>query len=207
MLPISTVLFDLGGVLCRFLPERRLAALAADCGLPQEEVRARIWESGIDAACDRGVYTATEMYEQVRGRLGLRLDEPAFRAAWALAFEPDPAVLALIDAIAPTRRIALLTDNGPVLRDAMPDLFPEIARRLDPMLFSCDLGACKPSPTIFARALDRLGERPERVLFVDDSPAAVAGACAAGLTAVRYTDVVALQRSLRAHLPDLWLGH
>jgi hypothetical protein len=59
-MPVSTVLFDVGDVVCRFRPARRLAALAAVSPYPAEELR----------------------------------------AIWALAFEPDPAVLAVADAVA-----------------------------------------------------------------------------------------------------------
>ena len=39
--PIAAVLFDLGGVVYRFHPERRLQALTRDCGLPDVEVLRR----------------------------------------------------------------------------------------------------------------------------------------------------------------------
>jgi glucose-1-phosphatase len=191
---VSTVLFDLGGVVCRFVPERRLAVLAADCGLTPAEVRARVWDSGIDAGCDLGRYSAEEMYEEIRRALGLRMEYAAFRVAWATAFEPDPAVLSIIERLAGRCRTALLTDNGPVLREGLPLLLPEVAGRLDPLLFSCELGARKPAPDIFIRALARLGESPERVLFIDDSAAAVEGARRVGLVALHFTDAASLAR-------------
>ncbi|MFN8556007.1 MAG: HAD family phosphatase [Dehalococcoidia bacterium] len=194
---ITTVIFDLGGVVCGFRPERRLAALAAACDLPPEAIQQCIWGSGFDADCDRGRFTATEVYEQARQMLGLRMPYAGFRAAWVAAFEPDVDVLALVDRLRPRLRTALLTDNGPVLRDALPALLPEVAHRFDPLLFSCDLGALKPSREAFATALDRLETPAERTLLIDDAPANVEGARACGMAAFRFTSVADLASALR----------
>ena len=194
------VLFDLGGVVCRFRPERRLAALAAASPLPAAEIHARLWGSGFDAECDRGRHTAREMHARAADLARLKMSYEEFRAAWALAFEPDPEVLDVVEAIRPRVRTALLTDNGPVLREAMPLLFPEIARLLDPLLFSCDLGALKPSPALFDAALRRLGLPPGDVLLVDDSPRVVEGARAFGVTTVQFFTAAALRGKLTRYL-------
>lgn len=190
------LLFDLGGVVCRFLPERRLAALAGLSGLESEQIRARLWDSGLDADFDGGKFTAASMVRAVCERLGIDAPYAAIEQAWTAAFEPDPDVLAIVAAGRQRHRTALLTDNGPLLRDAMPRLFPEISRLLDPLLFSCDLRARKPSPAIFLRALDRLGVAPGDVILIDDSPAAVDSARAAGLQVVLFTSAPELRTQL-----------
>jgi putative hydrolase of the HAD superfamily len=203
MMPITTVVFDLGGVACRFVPERRLALLAADCGLPPDEVHARLWQSGFSEECDLGRYTAAQMFEEARRRLGLTMDYAGFRSAWTAAFEPDDAVLAIVDAVTGVCRTAMLTDNAMLLDEALPLLLPDVAARFEPRLFSSALGACKPSAEIFQRALARLGEPAANVLFVDDTPAAVEGAREAGLTAVMFTDAPSLSAELGRWLPGL----
>jgi hypothetical protein len=130
--PIHTVLFDLGGVVCRFHPERRLLALASDCGLSEREVRARIWDAGFDRDCDLGRYTADEVYRQTRQRLGLKASYEEFRRMWALAFEPDPAVRSLVDSLRSCVHTGLLTDNGPVLRDVMATSSPKLVAASSP---------------------------------------------------------------------------
>ena len=193
---IATVLFDLGGVVCRFHPERRLHALASACGLPDFEVRAKVWDSGFDHDCDQGRYTAQGMYQQIRMLLGLKVGYAEFRSMWSVAFEPNPAMLALVDRLRPELRVGLLTDNGPVLQEAMPMLFPDIDGRFEPMLFSCELGAVKPTAKLFEAVLRRLNERAEQVLLVDDSPRVVQGADAFGLRACLYESLEALPRAL-----------
>jgi HAD superfamily hydrolase (TIGR01509 family) len=198
-IPIATVLFDLGGVVCRFRPERRLFALASACGLPVQEVQARIWDSGFDRDCDRGRYTAHEVHRRTRELLGLQASYEEFRRLWTLAFEPDPAVLALADALRARVRTGLLTDNGPVLRYAMPTFFPKISSRFEPLLFSCELGHLKPTQELFTAVLQRLNQRADQVLMVDDAPPVVAGAIAGGLRACRYRSPDTLQRELQTY--------
>jgi glucose-1-phosphatase len=200
---ITTVLFDLGGVVCRFVPERRLALLAASCGLPPAEIYARLWESGFSHECDLGHYDAAQMFAEARRRIGLTVDYATFRAAWTAAFEPDQAVLAIANTVAIQCRTAMLTDNSALLDEALPLLLPEVARRFDPRLFSWALGACKPGVEVFSRALARLRESPSNVVFVDDTPTAVDGARAAGLETVLFTDAPSLTTALGQWLPDI----
>jgi putative hydrolase of the HAD superfamily len=184
---ISTVLFDLGDTAYRFRPERRLAALAAASPLPPAEITARIWDSGFDAECDRGRYTSAEIVDQISTWLDLRLSAKELRAIWVLAWEPNEAVLAVAEALAPRVRVGMLSNNGPLLYDALPTHIPVILARFDPCFFSCDLGAAKPDPAIYATVQERLAAPPDRLLLIDDSAGAVAGARAAGWQAIHYT--------------------
>jgi 2-haloacid dehalogenase len=54
----------------------------------------------------------------------------------------------------------------------------------------------KPHAPIYALALQRFGLRGEEAVFVDDVPANVAGAAAAGLHAFLFTDAATLRRQL-----------
>jgi len=193
---IALVLFDLGGVVCPFDQPSRLATLAADCGLAPDEVDRRIWGAGLARAFDAGDYTSEQWYLAVRDRLGLHMDFARFVEVVLAALTTDEAVLTLVDEVRARRPTALLTDNPPLLRDAMATRFPAVARRFDPMLFSCDLRALKPSPEAFHAALARLGERAERVLFIDDTEANAAAARALGMDAIHFTGADALRAAL-----------
>jgi FMN phosphatase YigB (HAD superfamily) len=149
--PIEVVLFDLGGVVCDFCPTRRLAALAAASGLPESEVYARIWSSGLDADCDAGRYTPAAAHRRIADALGVTITVETLTSLWTLAFEPRADVLTIVDDARARARTGLLTDNGPILLAAMPTAFPEIARRFEWLFFSCALKATKPSRPISTR--------------------------------------------------------
>ena len=63
-------------------------------------------------------------------------------------------------------------------------------------LSSCYLGLRKPDAAIYRRALDILGGPAERILFIDDREANVAGAEAVGIKAIQFEGAAALRRKL-----------
>jgi FMN phosphatase YigB (HAD superfamily) len=60
-----------------------------------------------------------------------------------------------------------------------------VADLADTLVMSCEVGASKPSATIFGWALDRLGVTAQSALFVDDQPSFCAAGAALGITAVQ----------------------
>ncbi|MDC7122723.1 HAD family phosphatase [Cellulomonas fimi] len=69
---------------------------------------------------------------------------------------------------------------------------------LEDVLVSGEVGLAKPDPAIFRLLAQRYGVDPADALFVDDSPANVAGAREAGFDGIVFTDAAALRRDLVA---------
>lgn len=74
------------------------------------------------------------------------------------------------------------------------DLFADI-------IVSGEERCAKPEARIYAIAEGRIGRSPERLFFVDDSPANVEAAAARGWQAHLFTDAAALERELVARCP------
>jgi len=182
---VTVVVWDLGGVVARFRPERRLAALAAATGLDEQRIDDAIWGSGLDDTASCGELDPDATWAAVLAALDHRATRDAVRAAWATAFVPDPAVLALVDAVAAGAGIALLSNNGPVVDDCLDHELADIGLRFEHRLLSWRLGAMKPDRRAFERAAAAIGRPPHDLLLVDDEPANVAAAQAAGWHAVR----------------------
>lgn len=66
------------------------------------------------------------------------------------------------------------------------------------IVVSGEIGLVKPAPAIYRHLTTRFGLAPERCLFVDDQPANVAAARAAGMHAVRFVGADALRADLSA---------
>jgi len=56
-----------------------------------------------------------------------------------------------------------------------------LARRLDALVLSFQVGACKPDPAIYTEALSRIDASPEEAVFVDDQPHYCDAAAALGM--------------------------
>ena len=183
-------------MVCRFLPERRLAALERLTGLPSTEIHARVWTSGLEEACERGDFSAEEAATRIAAALDRSLTLDQLATTWALAFEPDPDVLEIVHARRPGHPVGLLTNNGPLLLHALPMALPALADLFDPLLFSCRLRALKPTPMLFAAVLREVRRAPAEVILIDDSVTNIEAARAAGLRALLYTDPATLRREL-----------
>jgi putative hydrolase of the HAD superfamily len=116
----------------------------------------------------------------------------------------DPAAVALMDdARAAGRRLGVLTNDAYTFIGR--DFF---ARRsefagLDAFVDASEIGVRKPAPAAYLTAAEALATSPDRIVFLDDTPACVEGASAVGMTAIRVdpydrTPAFALARSLLA---------
>lgn len=193
----SVLVMDLGGVTCRWIPDRRLVALSRLSGLPPGTVDATVFGSGFDDAGDRGQFPGDAFAAHLRTLLDLPDDpatDAALRAAWAQAFEPDPRVLGLIGrACCPT---ALFTNNGPLLEAGLAHELATVAAAFDRLLFSWQMGTTKPDPVAFERATEALGVDPAAVFFVDDHADNVAAARAHGWRAHHFRTDLELRAAL-----------
>ncbi|PPU04519.1 HAD-IA family hydrolase [Xanthomonas arboricola] len=199
----SLLLLDFDGVLASYSRPRRVAALASAAACTPQRVQQVVFEQGLERAYDAGVINTPAYLAQLSDGLGCTIDRATWIAARVAACRADPAVLAQVLAVAATTAVAVLTNNGPLMAEAIerivPPLFPLLQGRV---LCSGALGGRKPELPVYQRALAQLDATAARTLFVDDLFVNVRGARAAGL----HADTVHDARSLRRVLQRYGLG-
>ncbi|MFS2044226.1 HAD-IA family hydrolase, partial [Stenotrophomonas geniculata] len=114
------------------------------------------------------------------------------------ASHPQAAVLQRLQAL--QLPMAVLTNNGALMQQALPALLPELFPALRERVFcSAGFGLRKPAPEVFLRTLEVLGVAPSHTLFIDDLFANVRGARAAGLHAETVRDGRGLGKVLKRY--------
>lgn len=198
--PFDLIIFDLDETLIDFVPARRLDFLAALTRLPREHIHGAIWGSDFERSAEQGAYATGDAYlAGFNQRIGFALTRNQWIAARAAAMRVRPEMVALVAELKPRFELALLTNNGALLRESLPVLVPEICALIDRRLHaSCDFGARKPDPEVFTRLVARYGVAPERALFVDDHDEFIEGARRAGLAGVHFQSANQLRASLQA---------
>jgi putative hydrolase of the HAD superfamily len=196
----SLVLFDLDGVLATYDRPARVAHLAESTGATTEVVRTALFDSGLEDRFDAGEISGDRYLRELGDALGTRVEPRAWANARRAAMRVDPALPSLLAKVRAHADIAVLTNNGALLVDLLPDIAPTLAAVFgDRVLCSGRLRARKPARRAYEDAVGILGHAPSATLFLDDSPANVEGARRAGLRAAHVPSPAALAGVLSAY--------
>ena len=194
----TTVIFDMDDVLCRYHFDKRLARLSELTGVAAETINEVIWEQGFDEGADAGRYTAEDYHRLFCERIGATLSREQWLEARAISIEPDHEVLDMARRVKRNAILSLLTNNGPLLKESIHRVFPEVAEIFgEHAHFSFEFGTCKPDPRVFLRLVDRLQADPGETLFIDDTASYIEGATKAGLLTHHFRSAAQLRVALQ----------
>lgn len=199
---IRAALFDLDGVVRQFDPAHP-ARVEATAGLPPGTLHRVAFDAAqVTVAVDGGA-TFEQWRDAVAGELvrdhGLPEGEAAGVAARFFAIESgsvDDQVLAVVRELrANGVPVGFLTNATSRLADELEAL--RLAREVDVVCNSWEVGVAKPHPQAFLLAAERMGVSPLECFFTDDRRENAEAAAAVGMTAHHFTDVDGLRRALR----------
>ena len=196
----KAVVFDMDDVLCHYHFGRRLACLSEMTGVAPETIKKVIWKQGFDEDADSGLYTAEEYLRGFCERLGATLSKEQWLEARAISMEPDEQVLNMARQVKQRAILALLSNNGPLLKESIDAVFPELVEIFGKRVyFSYEFAAAKPDPRVFVRLLERLQVEPRETLFIDDTETYIKGAAMAGLRTHHFRSASELRPVLNAY--------
>lgn len=194
----ACVLFDLDHTLVHYDHALRLDALARRSGCPTEQIEQALFHSGLERDSDLGRFDAQGHARELSRRLGATLTLEDCIVARAAAMAPIAGMLALAHETSRHARVAILTNNGLMVRDHLHVLCPALSPLFDGrVLCSAEFGVGKPDPAIFLRSAERLGLPPPAILFIDDKAANADAARSVGMDALHFGGPHALRASLR----------
>lgn len=108
----------------------------------------------------------------------------ALLAAGGLALRPGVAALLAAAAAAGLRQVIVTTSGRPAVQALVRQLLPDGAGCFSFWVCGDDVNRKKPHPEAYQLAVERLGLPRGRLLVLEDSPAGLAAASAAGLACV-----------------------
>jgi glucose-1-phosphatase len=197
-MPPQTVIFDMDDVLCHYDLGRRLRALSRLSGQRPRDIRAAIWDSGFEGDSDAGGYPDADDYLREFGRrLGYAISRNEWIAARRESMVPTPEVLDLVRAIGKVSRLAIYTNNGPLVKIHLEELFPEAAEVFAERYCSYEFATKKPDPASFRNLLERMGVEAAHCWFIDDKRSNVQGARMAGIRSHHYRQFPPLLQEAR----------
>jgi putative hydrolase of the HAD superfamily len=196
------VVFDIGGVL-EFTPPLGTAEKWEDrLGLPPGGLASRL--GGLFGAGNVGAVTEAEVHRGV-GEL-LAIDEPAVAAFMADLWTEylgslNTELTAYFAGLRPAFRTGIISNSFVGAREREQERYG-FGQLTDVIIYSHEAGISKPDPRIYHLACDRLGIRPEEMIFLDDVEANVAAARDLGAHGILFTGtaqaIADIESSLRA---------
>lgn len=192
---IQAIIFDVGGVIVRTYDHSGRRRWEQKLGLPTGGSDEVVFNSEMGQAAQRGEVTDEALWAWVGDYLRLDSSLPGFRRDFWAGDAVDTDLMALIRSLRPRYQTAIISNATDGLNRGLVDY--GIADAFDLIVGSAYEKVMKPDAAIFERTLQRLGRRPGEAVFIDDAPANIAGAKAAGLHAIRFTIELDLRAELR----------
>jgi glucose-1-phosphatase len=202
--PIEAIIFDLGRVIVKLEPLRAIAAISgsssgATKSVPPEKMWSAIQKDPLWPAWQEGRLSAQAWYENLITRFQVKITFNQFRDSWNSVIVPEPDLLlpdSLLAQLSKRCRLVALSNTDPIHVEHLEACCP-FMRHFSARIYSCAVGASKPSRTIFLAAMMAAQAPPKRILFIDDIQAYVLAARRMGMHAVQFRGRPRLEAALR----------
>ncbi|MEQ1352704.1 MAG: HAD family phosphatase [Candidatus Acidiferrum sp.] len=183
---IRAIIFDIGRVLVRLDIAGAMRGLATSASLSPEDTWAAIEHDPRWRDWQEGRMSPRDWQLHICRRLGVDLTFEQFTEVWNRVLDPHPLIdSALLEYLSNYYRLAVLSNTDPLHVAELErrfDFFRFFPRRI----YSCTLGATKPSPLIFREALRACKVTAEGALYIDDIPAYVEAARQLGMSGIVF---------------------
>lgn len=192
----KAVIFDLGRVIVPFDFNRGYTRLEPLCGIPATEIPARLARTGLVPRFESGEIEPRDFVRQLSSHLNLDTSYEAFCEIWSSIFLPETLIPEeMLQAIARNYPLVLLSNTNAIHFEMVRENYP-LLRHFHSFVLSYEVGAMKPSPLIYRKAIEAAGCLPAECFFTDDIKAYVEGAKQLGIDAVQFQSAAQIETEL-----------
>lgn len=193
---VRNVIFDLGGVVLDWNPDRIVARFQPDAAL-RATFKASVFGHADWKSFDRGGVTEPELIGRLQARLGLpRAEVIAFLDGTRHSLVEKPDTVKLIRELQQKRVPLYCLSNMPA------EMYVHLQRQhnfwdaFSGIVISGEVKMMKPEPEVFLHLIETFKLRAEESVFIDDVVANVEAARAVGLHALLFKDAAQCREEL-----------
>ena len=197
---ITTIFFDIGGVLLNIHPERTFQYLSDCIDTEPDDIKNNFpWDAHNDY--EKGRLTNKEWFIAFKDSFPQPscLKESDFWYGWQLLLGEEKRTVQLLKTLSDTYSTWLLSNTNPKhIQDEIEKryLFPQL---IDGAVYSFNVGYRKPEESIYRIAADNANTLPENCIFIDDRYENVQAAIRLGFTGIHFKSYEQLETDLIQH--------
>jgi glucose-1-phosphatase len=196
---IRAIIFDIGRVLIRIDVARAMKGMASGLSISPEELWSAIEKDPRWKDWQEGRISARDWHLQMRQRFGGNATFDEFTQTWNLVLDPEPILgKELFEKLSKKYRLALLSNTDPI-HVACIEARYDFVSHFPARIYSCAIGAAKPSPIIYREALRACRVRAEEALYIDDIGGYVEAAKRLGMAGVQFRSPEQLSVALQEY--------
>jgi glucose-1-phosphatase len=193
---IRAIIFDIGRVLVRLDIAGAMGGLAGRISLSPQETWTAIEHDPSWRDWQEGRMTARDWQLHISRRLGVDITFEEFSAIWNRVLDATPLVdSSLLENLSKHYRLAVLSNTDPIHVAELEKKF-DFFKFFPQRIYSCVVGASKPSPIIFREALKACKVSADNALYIDDIPAYVEAARQLGMDGIVFESAEQLKSEL-----------
>jgi putative hydrolase of the HAD superfamily len=194
---VRAVIFDIGRVLVRIDVARAMKGMASGLSLSAEELWSAIEKDPRWNDWQEGRVSARDWHLHMQRRFGGSATFEEFTEKWNMVLDPEPIHgKELFEKLSKKYRLALLSNTDSIhvaYMEPRYDFFAYFPARV----YSCVVGASKPSPIIYREALRACRARAEEAVYIDDIEGYVDAARRLGMKGVHFRSADQLRADLQ----------
>ena len=195
---LKTIFFDLGNVLVFFSHPQMIRQIAACTGLDAVVVRKILFEEGFQNRYETGQIDTAQFFRIFQSKSPKLFSQADLAEAASDIFTPNPPLYPIIEQLKNKGLRLILLSNTSECHFAKVKAHYPVLKLFDDFILSYEVGALKPSETIFRKALSSALCPAASCFYTDDVPEFIQGARSAGLDGEVFTGVQSLTKALAA---------
>jgi epoxide hydrolase-like predicted phosphatase len=197
---IRAVLFDFGGVLVQTINQSGREKWEKRLGLPSHGLARAVFDSQIAMQATLGQVNEEEIWKSLGSLYKLSAENLSqMRSDFWSGDWLDTNLINFLLSLRPHYKTAILSNAWLGAREMFVNKY-HLDQIMDLIVISSEVSLAKPDPRIYQLTVDRLGARPEEIIFVDDVLENVRASRQVGLIGLQYRSTPQLLSEIRGLL-------
>jgi glucose-1-phosphatase len=193
---LKAIIFDIGRVLVRIDVAAAMGSFSERISMTPQEIWTALEKDPRWIDWQEGRMSARDWHLHATKRLGVAMSFEEFTEIWNRALDPNPIQdNAFLEKLSKRYRLGLLSNTDPIHVAHLESTY-NFFRFFPARTYSCVVGASKPSPIIYQKALQASKVRAEEAVYIDDIPAYVEAAKRLGMSGITFQSAEQLQSDL-----------